>query len=335
MLSHIGFLSTLLLSINVLQLNAQTPVFHVTVDGGQATELIQGLTVTNNAVSFDEGCDPLSDSAFVFDGSTSYLTVPSHDTIKFDTSDFTVCVVAKYDTSFSGTQNARVFIQNGESGTNTPEMMLRYAQNSDILQLLTTDVNGSHPTSSYDVSAGNFTNGDWHAIAGVRTGGKLIIYMDGAKLGEKTTPPVDISSTSRVIIGAQNPYAAVPENNFYPGEIQNIKMFDVGLTEEQVNSECNCQLNVAPSSHTMAYNRAYLHSFIAEDELVVRTHFGQKVRILDVLGNEIVSSKSHLYQTSQSDFISMNPGIYIIESSGQVRKVASPKSLNGYRIIWE
>ena len=89
-----------------------------------------------------------------------------------------------------------------------------------------------------EVTAPVFPVQEWHHVAGVYDGAELALYIDGVKeasvaaKGEMIIPP-----TSTLFIGTKHPNA--PEGDYWNGMIDEVAIFNVGLTEDQIKEIMN------------------------------------------------------------------------------------------------
>jgi hypothetical protein len=111
--------------------------------------------------------------------------------------------------------------------------------------------NGSSNWSSYTINALPYRDGNWHNIVTVWNGTSVKLYADG-----NTTPIVDLTSsfsfgtagTSPLIIGRAGGYSG----NYWNGLIDNIRIFNKAITEEDVETlynEVYCQPTIVPTDY--------------------------------------------------------------------------------------
>lgn len=103
-----------------------------------------------------------------------------------------------------------------------------------------------------DVLMGN--DGQWHHYAGTFTfdgvSGSSSLYVDGVLVASwsEFAPYVPAWSAYLTIGGRHNPEAAVPEfGAYFAGSIYNVRIYNVALTEAQVNTLAHSELVVPPA----------------------------------------------------------------------------------------
>ena len=88
----------------------------------------------------------------------------------------------------------------------------------------------------------DYTDTDWHHIAGVYKGGALYLYIDGKKVATGNAPYEEVGShTDQSAIGATFDADAYGRNkaeepwNFFQGIIDEIRFYDTAITDQEIS----------------------------------------------------------------------------------------------------
>jgi hypothetical protein len=129
-----------------------------------------------------------------------------------------------------------VLVNKGGLGSDSPGQNMNYG----IWMTSTEKINAGFETSSganqYVTSVNSYNDDRWHYVVVTNDGSNLKLYIDGAQVAtkalsgaspEKTgTKPVRIGANSRV----------TPPGNFFTGDLDEIRVWNVGLTAQQVTT---------------------------------------------------------------------------------------------------
>ncbi len=86
------------------------------------------------------------------------------------------------------------------------------------------------PTDTYRLNAPiSWTAGAWHQITSVYTGSQLKFYWDGVLISSTPASGSVAADVTPTIVGASSMY-----NNFFGGGVDDLKIYDVALTDSQV-----------------------------------------------------------------------------------------------------
>lgn len=187
--------------------------------------------VKNGTFGYDQGIDGITSSAIYFDGS-SYLNV-STGTLLNDLKAYTISFFAKVE-DYSSTEQVIIakvspnrdysiqYDRNKYFGSN-------HTENEDSKLLFLNDPN----TSSIN---------EWHAVSYVYTGTELNLYVDCQLV--KTTQSTNVDSIGRSLtIGAFENGALK-----YTGWLDNLKIYDIALTNVQISTMCEGIITSTTSS---------------------------------------------------------------------------------------
>ena len=89
------------------------------------------------------------------------------------------------------------------------------------------------------VSTTSITDGNWHHVAGVYNGTSLKIYIDGVLENQVAATGSISNSIFPVYIGNNSDYTV----RFYTGNIDEVRIWNIGRSAEQINGSKNCELN--------------------------------------------------------------------------------------------
>ena len=171
-----------------------------------------------------------TDSAYSFDGSTNYISIPDNPNINVQTGEsFTI----SYWTKHNAQNNGKYMISkyNGSIGVQ-PSYALGTGSNGDSYSWFEfTAGNGIENRGNIDL---NDTN--WHNITTVfKSGESVSIYVDGVlDIQHPATHSGSISNLTDLTIGCGANIA-----QFYNGKIDDIKIYKKALTEDEIKNETN------------------------------------------------------------------------------------------------
>lgn len=163
-------------------------------------------------------------SAYYFNGTSSYIKVNQHSTLEFGTGDFTVCawiqttgdharVVSKgecFSTGWVLGHDSRIQIQ------------LQYRPGNVLI----------YPTSNNS----GYNNGDWHFILLKRQNGLIYIYGDGELVSNSISFPYNLSNTLEYLtIGRCRESNGQCDNAFFNGKIDDIRIFNRSLNNDEIS----------------------------------------------------------------------------------------------------
>lgn len=88
-------------------------------------------------------------------------------------------------------------------------------------------------------SSETWTDNVWHHVVGVHTSETDILYVDGILRVSVTTTPLDISNTTRLLVGVLGDGSSVYSGWYFNGEISNAKVYNRALTPSEVFQNYN------------------------------------------------------------------------------------------------
>lgn len=196
---------------NYSDIDAET-VLLLHLDNDVTDSEITPKTVTNNNVTFDGTTKKLGSYSAVFNGTTSYLSIPDSDDWDFGTGDFTIEGYINFDTIsvYADIFNHRTDPSDYWSLTQKPDNGLNFAHRKSE----TYEIALSTPSSV-------ITTGQWYHVALVRTSGVFKIFIDGVS---QTLTGTDSSASS--ITGFTQPLTigGGPDNGFTHSHIDELRI---------------------------------------------------------------------------------------------------------------
>ncbi|MFI1962980.1 exo-alpha-sialidase [Streptomyces pathocidini] len=180
--------------------------------------------------------------AVSFDGKDDAVRLPFHGSLPLGTRDFTASLWFRY----SATAGDQPFLWMGGVGTRNPQIWVRGEPARNRVTALITAVNGTDDPDTATVSTGQaYNDGEWHHLALRRTGGKLILTVDG----EETTTAADVpgtvseGSTFGVHLGQK-----ADSRGWLTGQLDEIRVDPRALTDTELTRlrETNTQPTGAP-----------------------------------------------------------------------------------------
>lgn len=177
---------------------------------------------TVNGAVLTVGTDGQADSAYEFDGRTSYISVPGSDSLKSPTTELTmIALVHPYGLSQVGSAFGPILMKSN-SGSNA--FQYRFAiGNGGILGGINNWFNGAWVNWPYAFNR-------WHAVAMTLNGDTAKLYLNGKLIGEDTIAGGMIADDRPLEIGRDVPGAL---EVFY-GKIDEIKIYSRELTKREV-----------------------------------------------------------------------------------------------------
>lgn len=163
-----------------------------------------------------------ANSAYSFNGTNQYLTLPSSQA----TNSETVTVSAWINTTQSANPASIIEKWNGGGGTVAYPYVLRLA--TDHITFNAYDATHAPGVSSPVV----VNDGKWHLVTGVRTkGGTLSLYIDGVLSGTATDTTVgDTTNSAPVGIGDRGSVGAY----YFAGSIDDVRIYNRALSADEV-----------------------------------------------------------------------------------------------------
>jgi hypothetical protein len=96
----------------------------------------------------------------------------------------------------------------------------------------------------------------WHHVAITFTNGIYNLYIDGILINTRTGAVVPISNNNKAILGAINQENNAPNNNpinFFNGAIDEFKIWNIALNEEQIHQMMNQEIKEQTSNNNVVY----------------------------------------------------------------------------------
>ncbi len=156
---------------------------------------------------------------------------------------------------------------------------------------LTFAIDDDATKTNVDIAGANkWFNNTWHHLACVRdiTSDKLIVYVDGAKVGEKTDGSGAIGETGDLIIGNRNGYF----DNPYIGSLDELALYGVALTSDEIN-DIFLSTGTAKTQLAMGQKGLILYPNPVEETLTVDVSacgfVPEKISFINSQGAEIYS----------------------------------------------
>lgn len=139
--------------------------------------------------------------------------------------------------------------------------------------------NGVTNIASFDTSAGPLDHTVYTHVVGAYDGTQLRLFINGTE--EVTVPmggtfPIEYANNNSFIIGAQATTTTGAAGNYFPGEIDEVALFDVGLSDTVVTEMYNRGLNddkiwydVVPPNIPVALNILFYNALVSRANLTV------------------------------------------------------------------
>lgn len=193
--------------------------------------------VHGGAVLGDRG----SGDAMVLDGVDDFLRIPGcTPSLRLDAGDFTVTAWFKYSAPSGGHPILWAYGQ----GAGTPQLFLRAEPNDKVVRGAI-DVGGHF--ASVQVP-GAYNDGKWHFVAFRRTGGKLLLSVDGGPEASGRDPGGSVTPEGpfNIHVGARPDY-----QELFTGSLDDIRIFARALSPQEYLRVKNGALDVATDQEAM------------------------------------------------------------------------------------
>lgn len=188
---------------------------------------------------WNDGTTGRRNASLGFDGTNDYAALPDNNPIWLPEEDLTVSAWFYKTTSGVG----EIFDGNyGESGAASNRLGFTIRLGSDIAQFAVVYGDGSLMIATS--ASGSFNLNTWHHVLGVREGGELRVYLDGVEVASDnsgTTDNIDYVGgydDDNVSIG-RFIRSGMSGTYFFPGQIDEVKIFNYALTPLQIKNEYN------------------------------------------------------------------------------------------------
>ena len=201
-------------------------------------------TVTFTGINLEDGdyftlaiLEELQDAYhFDFNGTSKYVDLGDN----FDlTGDFTISAWIKRD---AGSNNKSIISKRNSADTQGYDFKISGSGNLEMYWY-----NGIKQTLT---SSTFIPLGKWHHVAAIYNSNRLTLYLDGVEVGTDTKLS-PIATSHKAIIGA---VGSTP-SNFYDGDMDELRVFDTALTENQLRYLINQEIEVVSGIVTGSYFR--------------------------------------------------------------------------------
>ncbi len=191
-------------------------------NGNANDESGNGNHGTVNGAVLTVGTDGQADSAYEFDGRTSYISIPGSDSLKSPTTEITmIALIHPYGLSQVGSAFGPILMKSN-STANAFQYRLSMGSSS-IGAAFNTWYNGSG--ASWPISFNR-----WHAVAMTLKGDTARFYLNGKFIGEDSVAGGMIADDRVLEIGRDVPGAL----EVFNGKIDEIKIYSRELTIREV-----------------------------------------------------------------------------------------------------
>jgi gliding motility-associated-like protein len=239
-------LSILLFSISIY-IQAQTPNYVPSTGlvgwwpftGNAIDSSVNGNHGTVNGATLTADRFGVSNKAYSFNGSTSYISIPNHSSLNFQTQNkfsFSYWINA---VSLSSSQVSIILSKQAGSGSTQNG----YNSNIEIGYQSNFRLQNGSPNPAYSLSTSNnsITTNSWHHIVQVWTGTQGQIYINGVLVAQSSGTGVIGNNSLNLLIGQAN-WSLFNVKNFN-GKIDDIGIWNRSLTTCEVQALYSGSLN--------------------------------------------------------------------------------------------
>ncbi len=202
--------------------NDAEPIAHYSFDGSVENSITQELGEINGNIQYGLG---IRDQSIHFEGDGN---VNLGELYTIDDQDFSTSMWIKFDDHDSDNQ----FLRNSLLSDPNPNLFaLTYANNnSKKIRLVTIDQN-QNPNNLYTIN--DYEIDTWYYLTFVRSGGTGFIYVNGELENSGKINGGDIGDFKDWVLGQGH------QEGFFRGSIDELQVFDIALTSEQVKTLYN------------------------------------------------------------------------------------------------
>ena len=162
---------------------------------------------------------------------TNYEDTPDFASLRL--TQFSVATWFKTSADFA---TDSMMLNKGGLGTDSAGQNMNYGIWMTSAEKIRAGFETSSGVDQYVTSANSYNDGRWHYVVVTSDGSTLRLYVDGVQVATKSllgaspentgTKPVRVGANSRV----------TPPGNFFTGELDEVRVWSVGLTAQQVTS---------------------------------------------------------------------------------------------------
>ncbi len=282
---------------------AQTgPIAYYPFNGNANDESGNGNNGTVFGATLTQDRYGISDRAYSFDGSSSYISIPNSASLQI-TGDITVCAWVKT----SSPQISKGIIEKYYSGTQHDHGWLLNTFTDGGAMMEGRDGRGGTLTLRSNSSTG-FADGLWHFLVGQRSGNIWKVHLDGQLSNSVDAGGIagSIESGGKITIGAFS--NTVPVNGVWYGAIDDIRIYDRALGNSEIDDLFLNRTRVVASADPFPNE---LH---VQPSKVIRIHCSTDIdpSTLSALSIKLNGSQSsfHTFQVSYNPslrMITINP----------------------------
>ena len=192
--------------------------------GQSGTQNSIGTCQIGTSAAWTNGASGKINSSINFDGSDDYITINDSPNIRFNTNDFSITAWVKHASNLNSIH--RGIFTKGNTSTGGFSLYINY----DTRKLRFINQN-SITIDSNQIIADN----SWHHVVASRNSNDLILYVDG-KL-DNSSPgyfsDLNLNNSATALIGLRD------GNRYFNGQIDDIRIYNYALTDEQVKTVYN------------------------------------------------------------------------------------------------
>jgi hypothetical protein len=257
---------------------------------------LNGNTLTNSNATLTTDRFNNSNAAFSFNGTDSYLTIPSFSQVFTQSGSFSVSIWLK-----KGTSAANVAFM---SGSNTTTYFIWNVQSNTTNAMFGTNKQGS--AWFWTNATTNFVINEWEHYVGVYTSNTMTFYRNGVLQGTTNNTHTNVNQANLPIwigrgVGGNYFNGSIDDIGIWnrvlnPNEIANLYQSNLGIT-----NNTKTKINIYPNPSGDFF------TFDVEADLV-----GKQYQIFDELGR-IISANTIISTTNQISTLDWSKGIYFIK----------------------
>ncbi|WOD42644.1 choice-of-anchor D domain-containing protein [Hwangdonia lutea] len=212
---------------------SNTPVFDPTADYRVLTPDGSGNLETDydfdgiKYITFGYAPQVIVERSVYFDGLVDYIDV--EDYLDLNTTEFTISAWIKRDT---GTTNASIVSKRDAANTEGYDFRINGSGQFEF------SLNGGTATITSSVA---IPENEWHQVAVIYNSGTATLYIDGVADTSASSLPAPVATTQSFIIAAADGYDP-DTTDFFAGNIDEVRIWDVALTQNQLRYIMNQEI---------------------------------------------------------------------------------------------
>jgi hypothetical protein len=279
--------------------------------GNNNNGTVTGATLTTNRLG-------APNSAYRFNGSNNYVTVPSSTSLT-PANSITLCTEVKVEGFYTGTCQASAILNKGASNGTAGHYFLGFSDNAydndncgsldttheTFITQMKTDIASSAP----QLYTPYIVKNQWYCVITTFDGSNIRLYIDGT-LKATVSAPAPLGINSEPLTFGYTTHNLFPY--WFKGVIDDIRIYNRVLTNTEISGYCSFLAGI--EDHNSVSSHVTINTLgNGQFELVLdRNYKKADVTIRTVLGQEVYSSRVNNSRKEMMNLSSFAKGIYLL-----------------------